>query len=472
MDSNTLHEEIYEVLQHFDTQVDPILPDGNQEGIEVIDIYIVRHVEEAEPSIVEGTLNIPPNEQETEQQTPVEQEASTGQETDEPGLSPRIRKAHFRVLPFVVGALCVLLACTLALLSLLTLLAPSATVTIIPTATRIIATRTVIVVVGSNANSALHQIPGRQLATVTWSQAQTVPTTGTGHQLAQAARGIIILYNALPAPQFIPAGELLTGADGIQVVTEEDATIPAAQLPVDGQVSVEGRALNIGPGGNIHAGDIYGPCCRENVFAVNGAFRGGQDARTYGMVAQQDLNEAATSLKTSLDLSAQAALRLQVHGDETLIPPWPCTSTVTADHRAGEEATKLHVTVEMTCTGEVYNTNAFHHQAIQIINEEAIRRLGEGYSLSGDIQATITRTMPKKDGAVEMMVHYEGTWVYQFTQEQLQRIKTIIVGKSKQEAITLLLATSGIQTVAVTFKNGNTFPTDPEKIHVVVLEMI
>ena len=190
------------------------------------------------------------------------------------------------------------------------------------------------------------------------------------------------------------------------------------------------------------------------------------------MVAQQDLNEAATGLKTSLDLSARAALLLQVHGDETLIPPLPCTSFVTADHRAGEEATQLHVTAEITCTGEVYNTNAFHHQAIQMINEEATRRLGEGYSLSGDIQATITRTMSKKDGTVEMMVQYEGTWVYQFTQEQLQRIKAMIVGKSKQEAITLLSSISGIQTVAVTFKNGNTFPTDPEKIHVVVLEMI
>jgi hypothetical protein len=467
MDSNTLHEEIHEILQHFNTQV----ADGNQEGTEVVDIYIVRHVEETEPPTVEGTLNIPPNEQETEQPAPVKQETYNEPETVEPLFPPRKRKAHHRMLPFVVGALCVLLAGTLALLAMLSLLVPSATVTIIPAVAHISATSTVTVVIGGNANPVLQQIPGRQLATMTWSQAQSAPTTGTGHQQAQAAHGIIILYNALPAPQLIPAGELLKGADGVQVVTDENAIIPAAQLPIDGQASVEAHALNIGPGGNIRTGDIYGPCCRDNVFAFNRAFRGGQDARTYRTVALQDINEAATGLKTSLDQSAQAALLLRVHGDETLIPPLPCTSIVTADHHAGEEATQLHVTVEMTCTGEVYNTNAFHYQAIQMINEEAIRRLGEGYRLRGDIQASITRTMPNKDGIVEMKVQSEGTWVYQFTQKQLQRIKAMILGKSKQEAIALLLSTAGIQTVAVTFKNGNTIPSDPEKIHVVVLEM-
>lgn len=106
MDSSTVHREIHELLQHFCAQVDtpPPLTGGGQEGTEVIDIYIVRQVEEAEPLIVEGTLETPPNEQESDQQAPVEQE------TDEPPYSPGRHKAHRRVLPFLVGALCVLLA--------------------------------------------------------------------------------------------------------------------------------------------------------------------------------------------------------------------------------------------------------------------------------------------------------------------------------------------------------------------------
>src|SRR5260370_36863551 len=117
-------------------------------------------------------------------------------------------------------------------------------------------------IVSTNANAAQQQIPGRLLETVTLSQAKTVPATGTGHQQAQAAHGFITFYNALPAPQTVPAGELLTGSDGVEVVTLQEAAIPAGTLTTNGQVTVPAQAVNVGPGGNITAEDIYGKCCR------------------------------------------------------------------------------------------------------------------------------------------------------------------------------------------------------------------
>ena len=146
---------------------------------------------------------------------------------------------------------------------------------------------------------------------ITLSQAKTVPATGTGHQQAQAAYGFITFYNALPTPQTIPAGEMLTGADGVEVVTLQQAVIPAGTLATSGQVAVPAQAVNAGPQGNIAANDLYGKCCRDDVFVSNGPFRGGQDARSYQMVTQQDINSTASSLKTSLDQSAQAALSQQ-----------------------------------------------------------------------------------------------------------------------------------------------------------------
>ena len=77
---------------------------------------------------------------------------------------------------------------------------------------------------------------------------------------------------------------------------------------MNGQVSVPAHATSSGPAGNIKAGDIYGPCCRVNVFAANSAFRGGQDARSFPMVTQQDMDGAVTTLKASLTQSVQAAL--------------------------------------------------------------------------------------------------------------------------------------------------------------------
>jgi hypothetical protein len=62
---------------------------------------------------------------------------------------------------------------------------------------------------------------------------------------------------------------------------------------------VSAHAAITGPAGNIQAGDVYGPCCRLNVFAANGPFRGGQNARTYQIVTQQDINGVATHVKTN-----------------------------------------------------------------------------------------------------------------------------------------------------------------------------
>jgi hypothetical protein len=172
-------------------------------------------------------------------------------------------------------------------------------VTIIPTAVEISGTTTVTLVTGPT-HPGSQQVAGRRLSTLTLSQEQVMPTTGAGHRLAQAAHGSITFYNALPAAQTIPAGTLLIGADGVQVVTEADATIPAAQMPTEGQVSVTAYALEVGPAGNIRANDLYGACCRADVFAQNSAaFHGGQNARDFPMVTSQDLGETVNTLKAS-----------------------------------------------------------------------------------------------------------------------------------------------------------------------------
>ena len=84
----------------------------------------------------------------------------------------------------------------------------------------------------------------------------------------------------------------MTGADGVEVVTLQDAVIPAGTLATNGRVTVPAQAVNVGPQGNIAANDMYGKCCRDNVFVSNGPFRGGQNARSYQMVTQQNINSA------------------------------------------------------------------------------------------------------------------------------------------------------------------------------------
>ncbi len=458
-----LQQEIKEILEHLDAQTETTIPPSgeNQQGTEVIDIFVVRRqVNEPEPPVVESTLADTSYGEEA-QAAPVEQET-----TGEPALPPLPLKPR-RAFPLVVGALCVLVAGLLSAATLLILLAPLATVTIIPNSAQIITTR-MVTIVPTNANAAQQQVAGRLLDTLTLSQAKTVPATGTGHQQAQAAHGLVTFYNALPVPQTIPAGELLTGADGVEIVTDEDALIPAAMMPTEGQVTVSAHAVNVGPGGNIRAGDIYGKCCRDDVFARNGPFRGGRAARSYQMVTQQDINGAASSLKASLDQSVQAALSQQVQSNETLVTPVPCTTTVTPDHKAGSEAPELSLMVSETCTGEVYNTTALYNLLMQAMTQQAIKQLGTGYNLVGGFQTAITKaTMNIRQGTAILQVKVVGTWMYQFSQAQQDQIKLTIRGKSKDEATALLLQMPGVQTVSISTKNGNAIPTDIQRIHLI-----
>lgn len=456
-----LQQEIKELLEHLEVQTDTAipLPDESQQGTEVIDVFIVRRqVEESEAPTIESTLAETSDEQET-------QAAPTEQETTELPLPLLPRNPRRRVLPFVIGALCLLLAVALGTVTLLIIFAPSATVTIIPISTQITTTRTV-TTVSSNANAAQQQVPGRLLDTITLSQAKTVPATGTGHEPAQAARGFITFYNALPAPQTIPAGELLTGADGEEVVTLQDAVIPAGTLAINGRVTVPAQAVNAGPQGNIATNDMYGKCCRNNVFVSSGPFRGGQNARSYQMVTQQNINSAVSSIKASLDQSVQVALSQQVQPNETLVTPVPCTFIVLTDHKAGEEASHVQVTVSETCTGEVYDTKAMHDLLMQTMTQQATGQLGDGYGLVGDIQASVTKATPNAhQGTVTLQVKVFSTWTYQFSQAQQAQIKLAIRGRSKQEATTLLLHMPGVQTVSISTRNGDVLPTDVQRIH-------
>jgi hypothetical protein len=442
-------------------------------GTTIIHVYVVdvppEPLEEDE-RIIESTL-----------ETAAEEDDNPGDSEYEPPLPVThplsLRSRRVRV-PLLLLVLCLLVGGAMLFVSLVPIFTASATVTIIPTAMEISGATTLTLVTGTARPGSGQQVAGRLLSTLTLSQEQLTPTTGTGHQQAQAARGLITFYNALPAGQTVPAGTLLVGADGVQVVTEADATIPAGTLSTNGQISVPARALEVGPSGNIRANDLYGPCCRADVFAQNSAaFHGGQNARDFPMVRAQDVSGAITTLKASLKASVQAALLTQVRADETLITPVPCTPKVSANHASGEEATQLRVQLDETCTGETYDTQAVQTLLTQALTQEATQQAGPGYTLTGEVQVTAVSVAPspvkdhQHEGMLVLQVRGIGAWGYQFSDEQLRQMTQLIAGKNRQEATTLLLAQRGVSQVAMTVSGmGQTsLPVEAGRIHLLVL---
>jgi hypothetical protein len=493
----SLHEQITQLLAHIDAErsEEPItgavaeegtcITTGNSEHARrprrVVNVYIdiqedaheTQEREDAEDTradvpIIESTLDR------------VDEMPQTAARSTPPIASPlphhqrRVQKnSRARLVPIVMLILCLLVIGILTTHYVFALLAPTAIVTIVPVSTAISTTATLHVVTGSaNPTTATPHLSGLVLASVTMNRAQTIPTTGMTHQEARAGTGRITFYNAAPYVQTIPAGTLMTGADGVQVVTDEDAVIPAVSYPTLGQATVSAHATITGPLSNIGARDLYGPCCRLNVSAVNSAFGGGQNARTYQTVSQEDRKTVTSSLKASLDASTQAALQAQVHTDETLLTPLACQEHTTADHEVGDEAQQLHITMSETCMGIAYHTQAAHDLALQIVSQAATKHLGEGYRRVGEIQITTNTTTATGHGDSELHLTIAGTWAYQFTERTCEQIKALLAGKSKAQAITTVLQVPGVESASVSIENATTLPTDIQHIQVAVIQIL
>ncbi len=419
--------------------------------------------QEPQPEISEPTQLPPlaPPETETTAVIPTEPDVIEGEvieielpETSEDHIPPT-QKRYWLLIPFTIFLCLVFLAVSL----LLPVLTPSATITLIPVEKSVSITTTI-------------QVQGRQLALLTLIQSTNALATGKRHLNARRAGGTITFYNGLLTSQTITAGTVLTGADGVHVITDQTATIPAGNPPTYGQVTVLAHAVLAGTQGNIPSYDINTACCATSVVAKNTrAFTGGASARDFLVVTRTDINTAITSLLLTLSQSEDAALQAQLHRGEELITS-SCTPHVSSDHKPGDEAKQVQVTVSETCSGIAYDAHEVYMNATQLITSQATTTLGANYSLIGDIQVTIVqgKVISPRQGVVSVVVQIAGTWVYQITPDLQHRLIRLIAGMSKQQAIATLLTFPGIAGAQITVKGVNqTLPEDPRSITIVVV---
>ncbi len=308
---------------------------------------------------------------------------------------------------------------------------------------------------------------GRLINPITLSQSATAPATGHTHQDARAATGTITFYNGQLTQQFVPSGTILSSASGIQIITDTDANIPAADLtanpPVIGEAAVPAHAVNAGSGGNIPAYDINEVCCSEVVAKNTTAFHGGQDERDFQTVTKTDMNSLSTMLKTSLAQSMQGAMQGQVKPDEQL-QPLPCSPALTADHQIGQEAAQVKVTVSETCSGVAYNQNVLQSQATSLLSSQAAKKLGSGYSLLGVIHLTIIQATVSHATPI-LAFTCQGTWVYTLDQAAQEHLKHLIAGKRKDQAVSILLHMPGIQAASIAGVDANEhLPKNPDLV--------
>lgn len=308
---------------------------------------------------------------------------------------------------------------------------------------------------------------GRLLAPITLSQTAIAPATGKGHQDARSAAGILTFYNGSFSAQTAYAGTVFTGADGVQVVTDETAAIPPNNPPMDGQASTPAHAVNTGLTGNILPLDINDTVSNSLYVKNPASFTGGRDERDYQTVAKSDIDVTASQLKDTLDQSAQGALQGELKAGEVLAAP-TCSPTVSSSHQAGTEATSVKVTATLTCSGIAYNMQVLDTRATELLISKAFKQPGAGYSLFGTIQVTVNHAIPTRNTPT-LVFSIQGLWVYAISNTEQERIKRLIIGRTKQEALHILASIPGIEKASMNWDDNTKLPRDSRYIHLVLI---
>ncbi len=354
----------------------------------------------------------------------------------------------------------------------------AATVTLVPETKTLSTTLTITALPTGTPEPARQQVAARLLSVSSLLQSQTAPTTGTGHAPARVGEGTLTFYNAAPYSQTITADTVLTGADGVEIVTDAPAVIPAGNPPIEGEATVPAHAAAIGPQGNIAPLDLNSLCCLAGISVKNTmAFHDGQDAYDFPMVTQADIDQAAGPLIATLTAATQERLHAQVHENERLAGQVQCQPAVTPDHLVGSDASQVTVSVSVTCHAQAYDDGAVMRLVTGALMHEATTTLGTDYALRGTISTTITQAGAPphaKPGTLTLLVTGQGAWVYQMSRAEQARLSRLIAGLSRQAAVRVLqqqeaghLAAIHIQVTGL-WTDGTRLPADPVRIHLLV----
>ena len=347
---------------------------------------------------------------------------------------------------------------------------PTATVTITPDSQLLKQTYQFTAVLGV-PDPTRDQVDARALYATSQTQSQTVKATGQGRTSGEQAQGVLTFYNVSTAPQSIPADTVFIDTHDIAVANDQSVTLPAFDPTQNASpVTVSAHTINAGSLQNIPAYDfnhMAAACCAGSVYVSNTtAFTGGQDAQTYTYVQQSDIDGVTQALDPSLNQQATMTLKGQMRATDQPAGAPRCQPQVASDHRAGDVASSVTVSVTANCLGEVYDMQAVQVLAASKLTQSASSNPGPAYVPVGDILSTVVKSVPDNQGNVGLQVDAQGVWAYQFSAAQRAHFASLIVSKSSQDAQTLLLRQPGVHgvTITLTGSGADSVPGDTKHI--------
>ena len=340
----------------------------------------------------------------------------------------------------------------------------AALVTITPESTHLTQSYVITEVTG-DPDVTQNQVAGIRTITSTSSQSSSTATTGRQQSNGTRATGTLRLSQSSQSVT-IPAGTKFSGG-GVTVATSSTVSLS----PGD-SVTVDAYTLQTGPVGNIpaYAIDTSGNENGVTFYVQNPApFSGGSNQQSDRFVQQSDIDGAAEALRGQVAEAAKSALSTQLQANEQFIGETHCVFRTRANPPAGFQASSVTITVQATCTAEVYDPQAALALAPKLLEQDLLQQFGANYILVGSIYATVTNTA-LADTAVSISIDAEAVAVFQFTDTQLRNIASLLSGQNQQSAQVFLRHKPGILTFTIQLTGGDeqTFPIDAHTITIKV----
>ncbi|HTK11510.1 MAG TPA: hypothetical protein VL485_30340, partial [Ktedonobacteraceae bacterium] len=288
------------------------------------------------------------------------------------------------------------------------------------------------------------------------------------------AKGQLTFYNSAFVTQSIVAGTLITGADGVQVVTDAVAQIPAddPNSGIIGSIAVPAHTVNVGAKGNIVSLDINKTCCLSNPVTVKNlsAFTGGQDAQSYRFPTQDDVDQVSQSVQANLEQKARQQLQSQLASGEQLAASPTCQFQATPDHPVGAhgmDVPRVTVAVASTCQAEAYASTRLQQQITLRLQARATEQLGPGYKQVDAPQIRIASQPASSVNALPALnIVASGIWMYTFGATQVHEMLLSIVSKNRAQASMLLKQARGVAEVTIK-GGGDPLPSEIGRIHII-----
>lgn len=325
-----------------------------------------------------------------------------------------------------------------AVLLLVYFLLPSATITLTP-ATQPINTTIEIV-----ADPTLEQpdtagfVPAR-VARMEVGDSGFMPTTGERNVASERATGAVVFTNLLGGPAVIPQGTGLrtTGGTPVRFITTQAVNIEGR---LGATVSVEIKAVDPGPAGNVTGGQINaidGPLGLQ-LSVTNPTPTEGGSAEPQAAVTEDDRLRLHNQLLDQLQQTALGRIEDQLKPGEFLIPDSMTVTQVIAetyDRAVGEPANVLNLALRIAVTGIVVKEDDIRFVAQTALGREVpsgSTLLPEGTTFERSPLATVD-----DDGRAHFTVTATGASVARL---DYQAIHQMIRGQSVAAARTRLQA--------------------------------